>query len=268
MLQHSVAPLLLLLAASCAADTPEAAPPERPAVAPDPPPAAFAIDGAADDAATAEVAEIIEAGVPRVEAYFELPFREPFTVELLPDRAAFDRSLPPEWGLTSSACWMVATGVADALRALSPSAWERDACEHDARDAEHVRGIFLHELVHVFHGQYNPTGDFTGAEELGWFAEGLAVLVSGQLETGHRASALEAVETGAMPTELARAWSGPHRYGVAGTLVEFIEVRQGRDVLVELLPCTTQAELLEVLDLTEADLLGGWEAFVLDQAGG
>ena len=73
------------------------------------------------------------------------------------------------------------------------------------------------------------------------------------------------METGAVPTELADAWSGSHRYGVAGTLVEFIEQRQGREVLVELLPCTSQEQLPGVLGTTEAELLGGWEGFVRDR---
>jgi hypothetical protein len=33
----------------------------------------------------------------------------------------------------------------------------------------------------VYHGQFNPTRDFTGVDDLDWFIEGLAVFASGQL---------------------------------------------------------------------------------------
>ena len=163
---------------------------------------------------------------------------------------------------------MVAAGVADALRILSPRVWTTEACEHDPRDAEHVRGIVVHELTHVFHGQHNPTGDFTGAEEVGWFAEGLAVVVSGQLATGPRASALEAVDAGAVPRELEAAWSGAHRYGVCGTLVLYLDELLGRDRLFELLAATTEEEILRAAGMSEEELLVEWRAFVEVGAGG
>lgn len=220
------------------------------------------------DAAVAEGLERdLDEGIRAVEAFFGRPFAAPFAVEVFPDRAAFTRSFPPEWGMPETDCWMVAAGVADALRILSPHVWTTDACEHDPRDAEHVRGIVVHELTHVFHGQHNPTGDFTGAEEVGWFAEGLAVVVSGQLETGHRASARQAVRQGAVPRELERAWSGPHRYGVCGTLVLYLDELLGRERLFELLAATTEGEILEAAGLSEEELLAEWQAFVEVDAG-
>ena len=96
-----------------------------------------------DAEVAAELATLLDGGITAVEAFFGESFREPFTVELLPDRAAFDASFPPEWGMSQTACWMVATGVADALRILSPRVWSTEACEHDPDDPAHVRGIVV-----------------------------------------------------------------------------------------------------------------------------
>ncbi len=210
-----------------------------------------------------ELVPLLEDGVRAVEAYFGRPFSRPFAVEVLPDRAGFDASLPPEWGLGQTQCWMVATGVADALRMLSPRAWGTDACEHDAGDDDHVRGIVTHELVHVFHGQANPTGDFVGAEDVGWFGEGLAVLVSGQLDDPrHAGAARAALDQGAAPRRLAESWSGPHRYGVTGSLVRYLELCVGREGLLRMLAATSEAGLLDIAGMSAEELLGGWSEFV------
>ena len=55
-------------------------------------------------------------------------------------------------------------GVADRFELLSPAVWKSQACEHDGRDLQHVQDIVTHELTHVFHGQHNPTRDFTGMD--------------------------------------------------------------------------------------------------------
>jgi hypothetical protein len=255
------APLLGLLFLACAAPARDIDPIEVPGTRSEAARPAYvltAVDGAVDEALRRDV----DRGIERVEAFFGAPFPAPFEVLVLPDRAAFTDSFPPEWGMPETACWMVAAGVADALRILDPAVWDTDACEHDAGDAQHVAGIVAHELAHVFHGQNNPTGDFVGAEEVGWFGEGLAVLVSGQLETGHRASAVEAVRSGDVPARLAQAWSGPHRYGVSGTLVEYIDRELGRLGLFALLAATTEAEILAALGRDEEDLLAEWALFV------
>jgi hypothetical protein len=193
-----------------------------------------------------------------VERYFGSPFAREFAVEVFADRASFDRSLPSEWGLAPTQCWMVACGVGDSLRALDPAVWRTQACEHDGRDAEHVRWIVVHELVHVFHGQRNPSPDFSDAQGLDWFVEGLAVLASGQLESGHLAPAAEALAAGLAPADLASAWSGKHRYAVCGTLVRELERRCGRARMLDLLAARTNEELLAAAGVSEAELLAGW----------
>jgi len=120
----------------------------------------------------------------------------------------------------------------------------------------------VHELVHVFHGQLNPTGDFTGAEEVGWFVEGLAVHVSGQLERGHLAEPREAINQGVAPVRLVDAWSGKYRYGVCGSLVAYLDVTYGREVIRKMLAVTNQADLLALVGVTESELLDQWRKFV------
>lgn len=109
-----------------------------------------------------------------------------------------------------------------------------EACEHDAAE-----------------GQHDPTRDFDGADEVGWFAEGLAVVVAGQLDRGRMSDPREAVRAGAVPVRLADAWSGRYRYGVSGSLVRYIDGMRGRDAVRDRLAVTTQAQLL-------ARLRRGW----------
>jgi hypothetical protein len=168
--------------------------------------------------------------------------------------------LPSEWQMAPTQCWMVACGVADHLRMLSPNAWREQACEHDPSDAQHVRGIVAHELVHVFHGQHNPSGDFSTCEGIDWFVEGLATFASGQLEEQHALSARDALAAGALPSTLADAWKGRYRYGVAGSLVQFVDRRVGRAKLVELLAATNASELLAQIGLSESELILAWRA--------
>jgi len=217
---------------------------------------------APDTSAAGEIVTLLDTGRRRIASFFDQPFVEPVTVEICPDRAAFTATFPPEWGLEETQCWMVATGVADRLTILSPRVWREQACEHDPDDVQHVEGIVIHELVHVYHGQYNPTRDFTGAEELGWFIEGVAVYVSGQLDEGHVAPAQEALELGLAPESLETAWSGKYRYGVCGSLVHYLDATCGRRRLTEMLGSTSQQQLLEIAGLTELELLASWRDFV------
>lgn len=252
--------LLLLLAVGCATRGDATA--RGPAGTASAEPFRLDVRALDDEVAPALEADLAE-GRRLIEEYFGMPFREGVTVEVYPSRADFTAAFPPQWGMTETACWMVAAGVADRLILLSPRVWGEEACEHDPHDAQHVRDIVVHELVHVFHGQHNPTGDFTGAEEVGWFAEGLAVHVSGQLGHGHLAEPREAVEGGLAPERLADAWSGKYRYGVCGSLVAYLDQRFGRDAIRKMLAATHQDELLGIIGETESQLLAGWASFVL-----
>ena len=218
---------------------------------------------AADRETAGALRLLLETGRRAVESYFGAPFAEQVSVTIAPDRAAFTAVLNAEWGVPETQCWMVGTGVADFLVVLSPRDWAAEACEHDAADTQHVQDILTHELTHVYHGQRNPTRDFDGADEVGWFAEGLAVVVAGQLDRGRMSDPREAVRAGAEPARLADAWSGRYRYGVSGSLVRYIDVTWGRDAVRDLLAVTTQAQLLTRLGVTERELLDRWKAWVV-----
>jgi len=112
--------------------------------------------------------------------------------------------------------------------------------------------------VHVFHGQHNPTRDFSGAEQVGWFAEGLAVLASGQLAGDHSGAARQALDAESGPASLETAWSGPWRYGVCGSLVRHLDRIVGRQRLLALLGATTNAELMAAAGTTETRFLAQW----------
>lgn len=217
------------------------------------------------DPYASRVASFAVSGHADVEAFWSEPFLEPVNVTLAPDRAQFEKAFPPEWGMSSTQCWMVGVGVADFLVMLSPSAWRDQACEHDPNDEQHIRDIIVHELVHVYHGQHNPTRDFTGAEEIGWFAEGVAVLAAGQLDRNRLSDAREAIEKGEAPSRLLDAWSGPYRYGVAGSITDYIDQHYGRRVMFELLSVTSQEEFLGALAVSEEKLLQSWTRWVLEK---
>src|SRR5690242_255750 len=67
----------------------------------------------ADATTAAALDPVLRADVVAVERYFGAPFQAPFRITIHPDRAAFDASFPPDWGVGRTECWMVASGVAD-----------------------------------------------------------------------------------------------------------------------------------------------------------
>ena len=137
-------------------------------------------------------------GRNRVEAFFGQPLPRDFQVWVFATRAELDAHWRTAWKMPDleTECWMVASGTASELAILSPDAWAKEACEHDPATDAHLNGLLAHELAHVYHAQHNPKPDFDGLDAIAWFAEGLAVYVSGQLEEGHQATALEAIQKG------------------------------------------------------------------------
>ena len=189
-------------------------------------------------------------------------FPDTVSVQIFAHREGFTVALREAWGIPETACWMVGAADDHSLFLLSPGVWEAEACEHDPDDEEHRRLLVTHEAVHVYHGQVNPSDDVGLLEELGWFIEGLATYISGQLEGAHAGRAAEAVAEGEGPRQLIEAWSGPYRYGVAGSLVAYVDDRWGRETLRAALEVTTQDELLTLLGTTETGLLADWERWV------
>jgi hypothetical protein len=224
--------------------------------------AEFRIESAPVDSIVARtVAADAAAGRARIETFFDRPFLHPVIVRVFPDRASFDRYTTDSWGFATE-CWMVGAGATRMLVLLSPRIWDTEACDHDPDDPDELADLVAHELVHVYHMQHNPSNEFEGADEIGWFVEGLATYVSGQLDRGQRARAIEALAGGATPAQLDEAWSGPYRYGVSGTLIEYLDATWGREVLLSLLEATSQEDILRALGVKEQDLLAGWRAWL------
>lgn len=215
-----------------------------------------------DSAAIREVVAHALAGRERIVSFFGHPFAEPVRVIVLPGREAFTAHLRRLWGFPETRCWMVGAAGRRELALLSPRVWISEACEHDPDDPDHVGDLIAHELVHAFHAQRNPSDEFAGMDDLGWLIEGLSTYVSGQLEAGQMERARQAVESGAGPATLAAAWSDEYRYGVAGSLVAFVDRTYGRERLFHLLGATTPEEVLASLRTDEAELLGAWRSWV------
>lgn len=216
----------------------------------------------ADSATVPALVAALTAGRAAVESFFGAPFAGAFTIRVFPERASLTAHWAASWGVPDlrTECWMVASGVAGELALLTPRVWNTEACEHDPTDTASTRRVLWHELVHVYHGQHNPHPTFDGMDDLGWFVEGLAVLVSGQLDAEHRGDARQAIAAGAAPTHLAAAWSGRWRYGVSGSLVAYVDRTWGRATVTAMLADTTQSGLLARLGVTEETLLSRWRA--------
>ena len=211
------------------------------------------------DAAAAQVRTMADASVKQIEHFFGGRFQRPVDFRLAPNRAAFDAAFPPELGMGKSQCWMVGMGIADRMVLLSPSDWKAEACEHDPADTAELRRLIAHELTHVYHGQHNPHPDFAGEDDLGWWIEGLAVLVAGQLTPERVAEVRGVIAAGKAPTKLDTVWSGKLRYGFAGSLAAYVDKRWGRAMTRRLLAATSNAQAMQMLGTTEAALLAEWQ---------
>lgn len=204
-------------------------------------------------------------GYKTVESFFGESFSQKFAVRVFPNRETLTAYWRKAWNIPGlqTACWMVASGTAKELTMLSPTVWKTEACEHDFADSTRTQNLITHELTHVFHGQMNPRPDFEGLDDIGWFLEGLAVHVSGQLNEGYLASPKEAIEKNLAPEALENAWSGKYRYGVSGSLVQYIDKTYGREKVKQMLKGVSESELLGMLNLSEKTLLEQWREFVL-----
>ena len=209
----------------------------------------------------------LDQGITTVEKYFGKKFPKSFDVYVYPKRSDLDKAWQKAWGIPGfkSQCWMVASGVADKLDILSPSVWKSEACEHNAENKTATKDLIAHELVHVYQGQVNPNPDFAGMDDIGWFVEGLAVFVSGQLTKGRIDRAVKAIKMGDYPQELKNAWSGANKYGFSGLLVSYISSKYGKDKITALLDQSTQKGILSVLSVTEKEFLKNWKNWVLKQ---
>lgn len=221
--------------------------------------AAIDFHAAPADSSARQVETLARAGTRRVEHFFGARFPRPIHFTVAPTRAAFDAAFPPELGMGKSECWMVGMGIGDRMVLLSPSDWKAEACEHDPAGATELQRLIAHELTHVYHGQHNPHPDFAGEDDLGWWIEGLAVLVSGQLTPERVREVRSAIAAGKAPAKLEAVWSGKLRYGFAGSLAAYVDRRWGRGMTRRLLGAASNAEALAMLGTSETALLADWK---------
>lgn len=224
------------------------------------------------------IIEALTRGVATNNTFFGQPFPRRFDVWCFPDRASLDRQWQHDWGDTSfhSACWMVASGVAHRLDLLSPRVWKTQACDHgnpvvvagsgalplNDKDSADFQRLLTHELTHVYHGQHCRVPDFTGMDALGWWVEGLATYASGQLDSTRLARVQTLLKENKIPARLDQFWSGPHRYGLSGSVVAALDTRIERTGLLQLLKLSNPAELFNALQMKEEEILEVWKTYL------
>lgn len=208
--------------------------------------------------------DLFDEGKKQVQSFFNCAYRNDFEVTIHPNRQSMDEQWQSDWKMPDfkSECWMVASGVATKLDLLSPAQWKEEACEHSFEDKMKTQQLIIHELLHVFHGQWNRSPDFSEVEQLDWWVEGLATYASGQCDPQRIGEVKKALTENKVPITLDRFWSGKNRYGLSGSIVMYIDQKYGRAKIVELLPMTKKTELLAALNISEEQLLADWKKFV------
>lgn len=215
---------------------------------------------AQDQSHTDEYKNMIAQGAAAVKSFFNRPFAKRFDVYVHPTRQSWDQKLQEAYKMPDfkSECWMVASGDGFQLNMISPVTWDTAACEHRYADKEETQRLLTHELFHVFHGQQNVSPDFSDIEGLDWLAEGFATYASGQL-TPKRAEGIRSlIASATAPTQLDDFWTGQHRYGLAGSMVQYIDAHYGRKVLFKILAFNKKPQVLAALQVSEVELIDGW----------
>lgn len=154
---------------------------------------------------------------------------------------------------------MIASGVAHRLDILSPNTWAKQACDHNGNDTTEMRQVIWHELVHVFHGQYNPDHTFSYIEKLDWLVEGVATFVSGQLDAKRLQRIKQLIKENKNPLTLDNFWKGQEKYGLSGSMVAYIDKTYGREKLFGLLKFTNKQDALKCLGVSEEELIKSWK---------
>ena len=211
-----------------------------------------------------EYSNLLFAGIAKAKNFFGSAYKSKFDIYIHPNRKSLDSTWQKDWNMPTfkSECWMVASGVGKRLDVISPKTWDKEACDHKSSDEWEMRGILWHELVHVFHGQFNASPDFSDVENVDWFVEGLATYASGQLDSARIAEVKKLVAENKVPAALDNFWTGKSRYGLSGSVVMYIDKKYGRKKLVELLPFNKKAAILQCLKISETELLNDWSSFI------
>ena len=203
----------------------------------------------------------IQSGINFIAAFFDNSFHDTFNVYIFPDRSSLDKQWQKDWNDPTfrSECWMIASGVAYRLDILSPNVWAKEACDHNANDRTETRKVVWHELVHVFHGQFNPDHTFNYIEKMDWLVEGAATFVSGQLDDKRLQRVKQMIMDKKTPASLDDFWKGQDRYGLSGSIVAYIDKKYGRQKLFELLKQVNKETVLKSLNISEEQLLSDWK---------
>ncbi len=214
-----------------------------------------------------EYRKLIETGMQTVRQFFGDSYPQTFTVCIHPDRQSLDSRWQKDWNMPEfkSECWMVASGIATRLDVISPARWDSLACEHRYADQGKTRQLIAHELVHVYHGQRNVSPDFSDVTGIDWFVEGLATYASGQCDDSRLVEVKNALAAHKIPASLDEFWTGKLKYGLSGSMVQYIDHTYGRKKLNELLRLNNKTALLTALNITEAGLLAGWAQYLSGQ---
>lgn len=216
-----------------------------------------------DEAHVDAYQKLINEGLIQVETFFGSKHKNKFTVVIHPNRQSLDSTWRTDWKMPEfkSECWMVASGVASKLDIISPIRWASDACEHNYDDKVKTQQLLTHELVHVFHGQQNKSPDFSEAEGIDWFVEGLATYASGQCDD-RRMAEVKKLAAENFNLGLDKFWTGKNRYAISGSMVMYIDKHYGRTTLLTLLTFNKKSEILGALHVDEATLITAWKKFV------
>jgi len=222
----------------------------------------------ADKAALPEYEKLLTTGCNTVEKFFGKAYKQPFDVFIYPMRSALDSSMSIELKIPhfNSECWMVASGVAKKIDILSPGRWSSEACEHIYSDTIRTRNLFTHELVHVFHGQLNASPDFSDVTDIDWFIEGLATYASGQCDAKRIRDVQDYIQNDTLPASLDGFWIGKQKYGLAGTMVMFIDTTYGHAKLMELIPFNRKEQIMQALATNDTTLISGWKKYMKEYA--
>lgn len=206
----------------------------------------------------------IDKGILSVKQFFHSKFSKPFDVYVHANRKSLDSTWQKDWNMPDfkSECWMIASGIATKLDMISPKTWETEACEHRYSDIQKTQRLITHELVHVYHGQWNQSPDFSNVEGIDWFVEGLATYASGQCDAPRIAEVKKAITENQIPDGLNNFWTGKIKYGLSGSVVQFIDHKYGRQKLIELLSFNKKTDILSSLNTNEKILLKEWKAYM------
>ncbi|MBS1976025.1 MAG: hypothetical protein JST46_01565 [Bacteroidetes bacterium] len=208
--------------------------------------------------------ELVNEALVKVQQFFGSPMPRTFDVFVHPNRASLDQQWRRDWNMPDfkSECWMVASGIAAKLDLVSPRVWETEACEHHYEDKTKTAQLILHEIVHVYHGQNNPSPDFSEVEGIDWFVEGLATYASGQCDENRMLEVKKGLKSNGLPKSLDQFWQGSTKYGLSGSMVQFIDKEFGRARLAGLMKFRKKQEILDAMGVTEGQLIARWGAYM------